>query len=149
MGRRVELPLTVLVLLVLALGVVAAQGWRMARDRFERLQPSRAALWLDASAGEQAFDVSSGPRFLVADLGDAAAEARVGLYQVFPERTLVRWIEPAPPARGHWLVIPLEGLQTGDYLLARAPAGVVAAPREMDRPAEELAVIGRFRLDSR
>jgi hypothetical protein len=149
-GRRVEIPLAVLGLLVLALLVLTTQGLRMARDRHARLLPSRATLWLTAEPRERVFDLAGRPRFLVVDLGEEAAQTpRVGLYQSFPERTLVRWIEPVSASPSRWLVIPLEGLQAGEYLLTREATDAAARPREMDLPAEQPAVIGRFRLDSR
>jgi hypothetical protein len=145
-GRQVRIPVVVAALLVVALAVASVQGVRMARDRFQRLQPSRVTLWLAPAEGERTLELTPGVRFLVADLAEYAPARRIGLYQAFPERTLVRWIEPADHQGRRWLVVPLEGLDAGDYLLTEAPADAAAQPREMDLPTEELAVIGRFRL---
>lgn len=133
-------------LLLFALAVVAwIQGLRAASVRQDRLQPARA------SAGVVAPDDSVAVlppdlRFAVVEL-PTPVPARLGLYQWMPARTLVRWIETMPaPAPERFLVIPLEGLQPGDYAVCVVAPDASAGPREMDLPGQQLEVISRLRV---
>lgn len=144
--RGLVVPTYVLVLLVLGLAFLFLQGLRMAHDRQQRMLPGRVEVALIAGADEE-VEVTFGPdsRFILVDLPEEAG-ARLGLHQVFPERTLVRWIEDPTSPPGSGLVIPLEGLESGHYVLTREAPNAVAGPREMDRPREDLRVLARFHL---
>jgi hypothetical protein len=142
--RVVQLPAAVVVLLLVGFATFFAQGLRMARDRHERLLPHRAATTLRIPAVE-ALEFSKGQqRFLIVEFA-APAQGKLGLYQSFPERLVPRWVEAEASRRGA-LVIPLEGLAEGKYRLVELPLDGRAEPREMDAPAENLRVLGEFRL---
>ena len=79
------------------------------------------------------------------DLG-ATAPARVALYQILPERPLIRWIEAAGSTSRRWLTIPLRGLPPGVYAVCAVDPAATAGPVEMDRPTEELRELGRFEV---
>lgn len=140
---RVPLPWA---LLLLALAVVAwVQGLRAASVRQERLLPARASAGAVAP-GDSVAVLPAGLRFAVVELPEPTP-VRLALYQWMPSRTLVRWIEPIGGAHGErFLVVPLEGLQAGDYAVCVVDPSASAGPREMDRPAEELDVIARLRI---
>ena len=143
--NRVRVPLGV-ALLLFALALVAwIQGLRTASVRQERLLPARASAGTIAP-GDSVAVLAAGLRFAVVELPTPTPE-RLGLFQWMPSRTLVRWIEStALPAQAPYLVIPLEGLQAGDYAVCAVDRDALAGPREMDRPAEELQVIARLRV---
>ena len=142
---RTPMPLTI-GLLLLALAVVAwVQGWRTARARHESLQPARGA-WIEADAAEAAV-VPAAARFAVVELADPPP-ARLALYRWMPSRTLVRWIETPSGSASRWLVVPLTGLEAGEYAVCAVDAEASAGPREMDLPAERLDVRARFRVDA-
>jgi hypothetical protein len=129
----------------MAIALLLVEGLRLARDRHDRLQPLRAQT-LRLETEHEVHEVRSGPRgFLVVELGEHAG-ARLALYQSFPERTLLRWLEPLASSGRARLVLPLEGLPEGQYLLCEADADESAGPREMDLPQESLRVLGRFEL---
>lgn len=132
--------------LLLALAAVAwIQGLRAASVRQDRLQPARASAGLVAP-GDSVAVLPPGLRFALVEL-PAPVPARLGLYQWMPARSLVRWIEPMPaPARERFLVIPLEGLQPGDYAVCAVAPDASAGPREMDLPGEQLEVVARLRV---
>src|SRR5690606_39135903 len=113
--------------------------------RHERLQPARASRG-SIAPGDSVAVLAPGLRFALVELGDAVPE-RVALYQWLPSRTLVRWVESPSEARAdEFLVIPLEGLQPGDYAVCAVDAAATARPREMDLPPEDLVVIARMRV---
>ena len=76
-------------------------------------------------------------------LGDSGA--RLALYEVLPERNLLRWVGEGP-ATGGVLLIPLEGLGPGLYVLGDPPAAAGAAGQEMDRPEQSLGTRARVRV---
>lgn len=133
-------------LLLLGLAAIAwIQGLRAASVRQERLLPARASAGTVA-IGDSVAVLPTGLRFALVEL-PVPPPARLGLYQAMTARTLVRWIEPFPaPARERYLVISLEGLEPGDYLVCAVDAEERAGPREMDQPTEQLEVVARFRL---
>jgi hypothetical protein len=108
------------------------------------LEPSRSTYEFVANP-EITVDIPGDPDMLLVDLA-GTNPARVGLYQYYPARTLIRWIE-AEHGEGRWLAIPLAGLVSGEYWITSAPADAAAGPREMDLPAEQLDRIGAFRLE--
>jgi hypothetical protein len=147
--QGVRLPWVVFALLVAGFVLLFGQGLRMARDRHARLLPARTPAVLRLSpdpAREISVRLAPGDRFLALELGDQA-DARLGLVQVLPQRTLVRWIEPGDTPPGGLLIVPLEGLEPGHYVLTREKETARAGPREMDEPVESLDVLTRFRLE--
>jgi hypothetical protein len=107
--------------------------------------PARATSEILLPSSETiALEVGS-ERFLLLRWPDALPAARLALRQVFPERQLLRWLEPqAASARS--VILPLEGLDAGEYWLVIADPKAHAAPEEMDRPVQETAVLARLRL---
>jgi hypothetical protein len=145
--KRIRVPLSVVLVLLVVAAVGRIQGLRAASVRHARLQPARASTGTLAP-GDSVAVLAHGLRFAVVALGDPPP-ARVALLQWMPARTLVRWIEePVRDAATPQLVIPLEGLQPGDYAVCVAADAFAAGPREMDRPPDDLDVITRFRVPS-
>lgn len=134
-----------ILLAVLLLGIVTLgiQGLRMARERQSRLVPERARL-ATAGAGESLVLEAGEHRYLAVDLARTAPEL-LGLFQRFPERDVLRWVE-RPESSGESLVIPLDGLAPGHYRLVQLPPGTEAGPREMDRPADSQFLLLEFEL---
>ena len=134
---RIELPVPILFAWMILTLVLMGQGYRLASDRQEGFEPSRPAT---LQAGTP-LDVDADTREIV--FLDPRAD-RLAIYQELPERRLMRWIE-IQDARSSVLLIPLEGLDPGTYLVCAAPVSSGSHTREMDRPAEALDVRARFR----
>ncbi len=135
---RIELPVPILFAWMILTLILMGQGLRLAADRQEGFEPSRPAtlqpgtlLEVDADARQIVF------------LNPTTD--RLAIYQELPERHLMRWIETGD-ARSAVLLIPLEGLDGGNYLVCTAPGTPDALAREMDRPTETLDVRARFRI---
>jgi hypothetical protein len=143
--RRLSLPLPLVVLLLVALGLNLARGFDLARRRQADLQPRRAAGILRLVPGASEIQVVPGRNYLLAQLPPDIS-GRLVLQRILPERAVLRWLEPTA-ADGGWLVVPLAGLEAGLYGLRWAEADETAAPRDWDRPPEERAWLGRFRLE--
>ena len=135
---RIELPAPILFAWMVLTLVLMGQGLRLASERQQGFEPSRPAT---LETGVR-LDVAAGT-------GDVAyldpPTDRLAIYQELPERRLLRWIETEAP-RSTVLLIPLEGLDPGDYLVCTAPGASAARAREMDRPTEALDVRARFRI---
>ncbi len=135
---RIELPVPILFAWMILTLILMGQGLRLASDRQAGFEPSRPpTLQTDAL-----LDVAADTREIV--FLDPPTE-RLAIYQELPERHLMRWIE-IKDARGSVLLIPLEGLDPGNYLVCAAPEAPDARSQEMDRPAETLDVRARFRI---
>jgi hypothetical protein len=144
--KRIDLPAPIFFAWLVLTVVLMVQGTRLAQDRQETLEPRRVAVLAEdpetAPEGGHALSLHPGQGFLV-HRGDPPG--RLALYQVLPERRLLRWIEDEGHNQGP-LLIPLTGLGPGDYAVADAPARSGAASHEMDRPEESLPVRARFTL---
>lgn len=143
---RIDLRWLCLVLATLAL-LAYVNGLRAARDRHHMLLPSRAGEVIRLPRPDPLeVDAAQTNQLLLALPADALA-ARLALYQIFPERRLLRWME-MPGEREPTLVLPLRGLDPGDYRLMMVDAEDQAAPQEMDQPVQDLPVLLAFRLFS-
>lgn len=134
--KRIDLPAPIFFAWLVLTVVLMVQGMRLAQDRQESLEPHRPAALAD---GEQ-VEIRPGQEFVVYEGGRAG---RLALYEVLPERRLLRWIEDEGTNEGP-LLIPTTGLGPGEYALADAPARSGAAAQEMDRPDETLPVRARL-----
>lgn len=147
--RRISLPWPWLALLVLALALSFAQGLRLASERQQSLEPAPvlASLQIGCEKGEMPGEavIAGGTDHGVLGIERACpTPVRLGLVQIFPERSLLRWVEPAPSRRA--LHLPLAGLEEGRYALVALAPETAAQPREMDRPPESLDVRAAFVL---
>jgi hypothetical protein len=142
--KRIDLPAPVFFAWLVLTVVLMVQGMRLAQDRQSDLEPRRLPVLVDASgeAPETGHPLSlhAGHGF-IAYTGERSG--RLALYQVLPERRLLRWIEDEGRNQGA-LLIPITGLGAGDYELADAPESSGAATQEMDRPRETVPVRARF-----
>lgn len=136
---RIEVPLPLLFAGMALIVVLMVQGTRLAADRQSEREPGRVT---QLQPGEM-LDLAAGAReFLYSDPGPG----RLAVYQELPERRLLRWVEDDEPGRGQPLLIPLQGLGPGEYLITTAPDRTSAADQEMDRPATPAPVRARFRI---
>jgi hypothetical protein len=135
---RIELPLPILFAWMILTLILMGQGIRLASDRQEGFEPSRPAV---LQVGRE-LEVDANTRQIV--FPDPPG-VRLAIYQELPERNLMRWVETTEADSGV-LLIPLEGLEPGSYLVCGAPTGANASSQEMDRPAEALDVRTRFRI---
>ena len=142
--KRIDLPAPVFFAWLVLTVVLMVQGMRLAQDRQSELEPRRLPVLADVSGEspepEHPLSLHAGHGF-IAYTGERPG--RLALYQVLPERRLLRWIEDEGRNRGA-LLIPLPGLAAGDYVLADAPESSGAAAQEMDRPDETVPVRARF-----
>jgi len=138
--RSIAVPWPLLLILVGLTAAAWIQGLRAAAQRHEALQPARSTMVPDTLEAGRAEG-----GFVTFDLG-ATPPARVALYQILPERPLIRWIEEAEPSSRRWLTIPLRGLPIGVYAVCAVDPAATAGPVEMDRPTEELQELGRFEI---
>ena len=141
--RSVPVPWPLLLILVGLTAAAWIQGLRAAAQRHETLQPAGSVM-LPADTGP----VGPERRFVTFDLG-AAPPPRVALYQILPERPLIRWIEAAEAPPRRWLTIPLRGLPAGVYAVCAVDPSAEAGPVEMDSPTEDLRELGRFEVGAR
>lgn len=141
--RSVPVPWPLLLILVGLTAAAWIQGLRAAAQRHETLQPARSAMLPHAPD-----PLESERGFVTFDLGEAPPP-RVALYQILPERPLIRWIEAAGAPTRRWLTIPLRGLPAGIYAVCAVDPSAEAGPVEMDRPTEELRELGRFEVTAR
>jgi hypothetical protein len=142
--KRIDLPAPIFFAWLVLTVVLMVQGMRLAQERQESIEPMRVGV-LPEEPGielEQDHSVSlhSGHGFVVYG---AERPGRLALYQILPERRLLRWIEDEGTNRGP-LLIPIEGLGPGEYAVAGAPERSGAASQEMDRPDEALPARARF-----
>ena len=86
------------------------------------------------------LEFPAGDRWIVYEPG---REGRLAVYEVLPERRLLRWIEDEGANAGP-LLIPTLGFGPGEYVVADAPARSGAASQEMDRPDETVPARARF-----
>ncbi len=147
--RRFSVPWPALALLLTTTLVLAVAGSKMAADRQQRLFPSpvRAELRLDCgaegpSSSLPTLDPSSEGVVLLRRECDTPM--RLALFQEFPERQLLRWMEPEAGRRS--LSLPLEGLDPGLYRIVTVPDAGPASPREMDDPVRDWPVRARFEV---
>ena len=138
---RIELPVPILFAWMVLTLTLMGQGLKLAADRQEGFEPSRPATLQTGAL----LEVDAGAREIV--FLNPPAE-RLAIYQELPERRLLRWIE-IEDARSTVLLIPLEGLDGGLYLVCVAPGSSDARDQEMDRPAAALEVRARFRISGR
>lgn len=144
-GRRIQLPLYLVVLLLVALALNLGRGFDLARRRSAELQPIRSTAVLelrDPDSKSPEFSVEQ--RFALLHL-PAQRAGRLALHQIFPERDVVRWVEPEPHA-GEWLVLPLAGLPEGEFGLRWAEEGERAEAVNPDWQEFDRQWLGRFRL---
>lgn len=142
--RPVGVPRGLVVAGLLVLAASWTQGLRMARDRQDTLRPRRIVATIPAGVADPVPVVRHSPGDLLLVRFPGAGEDRVGLYQILPERTLVRWIEDGRGSTD--LVVPLAGLSPGRYAITRHGDDATATVRDMDRPPEELEILARFEL---
>jgi hypothetical protein len=133
---RIELPAPILFAWLVLTLVLMGQGIRLARQDQVTLEPQRPVVL--AEGGQVELPGSFGPL-----LYEGSRPGRLALYEVLPERRLLRWVED-PGSESGPLLIPLEGLGAGDYVLADAPGQAGAAGQEMDRPDQTLPARARF-----
>lgn len=142
--KRIDLPAPVFFAWLVLTVVLMVQGMRLAQDRQSGLEPQRLPVLADVtgspSASDHPLSLHAGHGF-VAYTGERPG--RLALYQVLPERRLLRWVEDEGAGRGA-LLIPITGLGAGEYELADAPERSGAAAQEMDRPDETVPVRARF-----
>ena len=144
--RSLSIPAPLLGLLLALVAVFALQGWRVAADRHQTLQPRRAAAVLTLGDGRSEAQVERETgAFLLVEPG-TSPPPRLGLYELLAERPLVRWIEEPRSRSRQTLIVPLRGLQPGHFALCAVDSQASAGPREMDQPAEQLDVRARFEL---
>jgi len=149
MLRKIVVPLPVFLMLCVGILILGVQGLRMARDRSARLQPAAVAGWIPVACEDLAdpptprISRREGRRALI--LERACPEStRLALLQEFPERRVLRWLEPKA-SRGP-LILPLEGLEAGIYRLVAVDSETRSEAREMDAPPESAAARARFLL---
>ena len=135
---RIELPLPILFAWMILTLILMGQGLRLASDRQDSFEPSRPTTLQSGVP----LDVDPDIREIV--FVDPPAD-RLAIYQELPQRRLLRWIETEDPHRSV-LLIPLQGLDPGSYLVCAASVTSDTHTREMDRPAETLDVRARFRI---
>jgi hypothetical protein len=133
---RIELPAPIFYAWLVLTLVLMGQGIRLARQNQEDVEPHRPVVL--AEGGQIELPEAFGPV-----LYEGSRPGRLALYEVLPERRLLRWVED-PGAESGPLLIPLEGLGAGDYVLADAPGETGAAGQEMDRPDRTLPARARF-----
>jgi hypothetical protein len=133
--KRIDLPAPIFFAWLVLTVVLMVQGMRLAQDRQETLEPFRPLVLGEGAAVE--FRAQEGWI-----LHEAGRRGRLAVYQVLPERRLLRWVEDE--AAGSPLLIPTAGFGPGEYVITDAPARSGAASQEMDRPAETLPVRARF-----
>ena len=133
---RIELPTPILFAWIVLTLVLMGQGMRLAADRQAEREPARPPVLLEGASLEVA---PSEGAIVFRDSSDA----RLAVFQELPERRLLRWVESEAPG-GEILLIPLDGLGPGDYVVADAPARTGAAEQEMDRPDATLSPRARF-----
>lgn len=142
--KRIDLPAPVFFAWLVLTVVLMVQGVRLAEDRQTGLEPRRLPVLADVSGGSvdgsHPLSLHAGHGF-IAYTGERPG--RLALYQVLPERRLLRWIEDEGRNQGA-LLVPITGLGAGDYELADAPERSGAAAQEMDRPDETVPVRARF-----
>lgn len=136
---RIEIPLPILFAWMVLTLVLMGQGMRLAADRQSEREPVRVSS-IETGAVNS---VLAGTRELVFP---KPGPGRLALYQVLPERELLRWVEEVDADSAMSLLIPLAGLGPGEYLLREAPLAVSAADQEMDRPHRAPPERVRFRI---
>lgn len=143
--REYRPPLLIHLVALAVLALLFVRGLQLARQKQQLLLPTTAVA--DLVAGERVeLPAEGGPRYLL--LSELpAGEQRWALYEILPARSILRWLSPWP-AEASRLLVPLGGLGSGEYVLVRAGEGAEAAPRELDRPPEELSVVARFGLNA-
>jgi hypothetical protein len=135
--KRIDLPTPIFFAWLVLTVVLMVQGMRLAQDRQETLEPFRPLVLAEGASVE----FPAGEGWI---LHPAGRPGRVAVYQVLPERRLLRWVEDE--ASDTPLLIPTAGFGPGEYLISDAPARSGAASQEMDRPAESLPVRARFEV---
>jgi len=133
---RIQLPAPILLAWLVLTVVLMGQGLRLAKDRQGSLEPQRPEFLVEG--GQTEIPKGDVPLLYLAD-----RPGQLALYQVLPERRLLRWIEDAG-TRGGPLLVPTTGLEPGEYEITDAPSRAGAASQEMDRPDETLPVRARF-----
>lgn len=134
--------------LLVALGLTMVRGSLVARRRHLDLQPARLEGAMTLVPGQvMPVAVARDERFVLLQLAGASGQ-RLALHQVFPERVLVRWIEPLERP-GDLLLLPLAGLRDGTYALSLALPGEQAGPVEMDANPALRQELGSFALTRR
>lgn len=144
MPSRIDLRWICLTLAALTL-LAYLNGLRAARDRHRMLLPSRAGAIVELPRANALEIEAEGRSQILLALPPTAVTARLALYQTFPERRLLRWMETAGESKEH-LVLPLGGLDPGEYELTVVEADDRAGPQEMDQPVRELPILLRLRL---
>ncbi len=156
MRRRIELPVYLVVLLLVALSLNLVRGFDLARRRSTDLQPVRSEAILDlrttpSSATNEAppsiLEVGADERFVLVHL-QRRASARLALHQMFPERDILRWMEDAA-GEGEWLILPLAGLPEGEFAFRWAVEGERAEAVDPDWEQPERIWLGGFRIPRR
>ncbi len=144
--RRIGLPFYFLLLLLLALSLNLVRGFDLARRHHRQLVPQRVDTVLDLrSSAASELTVDSRQRYLLVRLPEDQ-KGPMALREILPERTLLRWQEKAS-GDGDWLVVPLTGLQKGEFGLCRSsPEGTESVQLE-ERLDNESNWLGRFRIE--
>ena len=135
-------PRYVWVVLAVAFVLMVVRGFSQSQSRQELLTPR--ALAATIAADQNAVVLRDAGSYLLLQRGSSTQ--RVELHQEFPQRTVLRWLEPESSQYDHDLVVPLSGLDPGRYVFASAARGAQAVPREMDQGPADLDVIARFEL---
>jgi hypothetical protein len=142
------MPLYVALVIAAALGLALVRGTLLARQRQADLQPARVAAAVALTPEQVASaPVDAEARFLLLQVR-GADHRRLALHQVFPQRRLVRWIEPREAA-GDLVLLPLTGLRDGTYAVSVALPGEQAGPVEMDANPALREELGSFALSRR
>ena len=136
--KRIDLPAPLFFAWMVLTLVLMVQGLRLAADRQAGHEPVRPAV---LGPGEDLEIEPDRSRLLFVD----DAPHALAVYEELPQRRLLRWTETTAPVSAI-LLVPLEGLGPGNYLLAAPPGAVSAAGQEMDLPEQELQVRARFTI---
>lgn len=148
-ARRIQLPLYLVVLLLVALGLNLVRGFELARRRAADLRPARcdAVLRLGPDPGAQPLQLTGHERFLLVQL-EAREDARLALHQIFPERDVLRWLEDEA-SDTEWLVVPLAGLPEGEFAFRWAGDSERARAVDPDWVQPERVWLGSFSIPAR
>jgi len=144
--RRIGLPLYFLLLLLTALGLNLVRGFELARQHQRQLVPRRVDRVLDLQSGvDSTLTVDSQQGYLLVLLPEAQ-EGALALREILPSRTLLRWREKVA-GNGNWLVVPLTGLQEGEFGLCWSAIDGAKSVQLEEQLDTEQRWLGRFTLE--
>ncbi len=141
LNQPLAAPRYVWLVLAIAFALMVVRGFAQSASRQALLVPQPIAATL-SEHDERVVHRSHGSYVI---LRRPSNTGRVALHQAFPERTILRWLEPAGADSAN-LAVPLAGLSPGRYVFARATDDDRAVPREMDEAQTALDVVAAFEL---